>query len=145
MILAFTARDLPLFLKVAICTDDFMNAVLSNEIGLSQAFLNDGANLAALQLSWRGADFQNVEDTDARCDIIGRTDVYYPNGRNIGGPQGVPFDPLELMFFKTNRGISPEKVARYSEWQLATTPCSMPTEELYEPAVGPEPTLISLK
>lgn len=143
MVLAFGARDLSLFLNTAVCTDDFDRTVAVNEIGLTQAFLRSKANLGVLQLAWRGADFQNAALVNARCEVIGRDDVYYPAGRGpIGGPQGVEFNPLELIFFKNNRGINLAQIARYTEWQLATLPCALPNDVLKTPATGPEPVLL---
>jgi hypothetical protein len=116
--------------------------ILRNEIGLSQAFLRDGANLAVLQLAWRGADFQDAARTDALCSALGRFDHYYPDGVQTGGPAGAVFDPLELLFFKSNRGISPAQVAHFTRWQLATVPPAVPAEALAAPPrAGGEPPL----
>lgn len=133
MVLAFGARDLALVLDSATCFEDMESTVYRNEYGLSQAFLRDGANLAVLQLAWRGADFRDAARTDATCGALGRYDVYYPDDVNIGGPAGAVFDPLELLFFKTNRGILPEQVAHFTQWQLATVPAAVPAAALAAP------------
>ena len=52
------------------------------------------------------------------------SDAWFPgntgNGdaaeRYTGRYDGIDFHPLEVVFFKANRGVSEDVLARYSEW-----------------------------
>jgi len=72
MVVAFGARDLGLWLGTVRCATDFWETVWRNEVGVSQAFLRDGANLGVLQLAFRDADFRDAAATAARCATVGR-------------------------------------------------------------------------
>ena len=39
---------------------------------------------------------------------------------------GINLHPLEMVFFKTNRKVTPEILERYTAWQLDTRPWALP-------------------
>jgi hypothetical protein len=108
---------------------------VANEFGISQAILRDGGNLGALQLAFRGHDFTNEAATRGLCarEGLGSEDRFYPPDVYMGGPAGITFNPLELVFFKANRGVMPAYVDAYARWQVATRASAVPAEVLAQP------------
>jgi hypothetical protein len=113
MLLLFTSQDLELVKKNLVCLENKWNGVVASEIGISQAILNDNGNLAVTQLFWRNHDFLNHELTDKKCRNIGG-DIYFHNA-----VKNTSLHPLELIFMKTNRGVSTSLISLYTEWQYA--------------------------
>ena len=113
MLLLFTFQDLELVQKNLVCLENKWSGVVASEIGISQAILNDKGNLAVTQLFWRDHDFLDHEQTDRKCRSIGG-DIYFHNA-----VKNISLHPLELLFMKTNRGVSASAINLYTEWQYA--------------------------
>ena len=115
MFVSFSYKDLNIIVQNLICNSDKGKWVIFSEIGISQAILNDKGNLAVTQLFWNKHDFLNYALTEHKCGLMGG-DTTYP-----GAYGGLGLNPIELCFIKTTRGVSPEAIARYSEWQILSS------------------------
>lgn len=144
MTLAFGARDLAFIAERIVWGTDKNDGSMANEFGISQAILRDGGNLGALQLAFRGHNFADGPATRALCatEGLGSEDRFYPPDVYKGGPGGITFNPLELVFFKANRNVMQPYVDAYARWQLRTRASEVPEVALVQPAQGPEPTLV---
>jgi hypothetical protein len=144
MTLAFGARDRAFIAERIVWGTTKNDGSVANEFGISQAILRDGGNLGALQLAFRGHDFTNEAATRGLCarEGLGSEDRFYPPDVYMGGPGGVTFSPLELVFFKANRNVMPAYLNAYARWQVATRASAVPAEVLAQPAAGPEPELV---
>ena len=145
MTLAFGAQDLSLAINsMAWSPIDKVIGSIGNEYTFTQTFLKAGANIAALQLAFRGYNFLS-RDSVRFCasEGLGSEDRFYPPGVYMGGPGGVTFNPLELVFFKANRNVMQNYVDKYSHWQLMSRPSAIPEEVLNKKVEGPEPKLVS--
>jgi hypothetical protein len=144
MTLAFAARDLAFVAERIVWGTDKDEGSIANEFGISQAVLRDGGNLGALQLAFRGHNFADAGATRALCEAegLGSEDRFYPPGVYKGGPAGITFNPLELVFFKANRNVMQDYVGAYARWQLRTRASEVPDSVLTQPAHGPEPELV---
>jgi hypothetical protein len=145
MTLAFGAQDLSLAVNsMAWSPIDKVIGSIGNEYTFTQAFLKAGANIAALQLAFQGYNFLSRDSTRfCASEGLGSEDRFYPPGVYMGGPGGVTFNPLELVFFKANRNVMQSYVDKYSHWQLLSRPSVIPEEVLNKQAEGPEPELVN--
>ncbi|KAG5192386.1 hypothetical protein JKP88DRAFT_250916 [Tribonema minus] len=94
------------------------DAVIRNrEIQFTTRILAAGYSVAALILGFRGVDISlaNGAAVAERCRSTARgaiSDVYLPN--NYGPRADV--SPLEVMYFKTNRGVQDALLEAYTRW-----------------------------
>ena len=84
------------------CYDKLFDAVLHRELELTYAFLDAGYSILPLMLVAQDPNYFR----DCRND-----DLYFPKRY-----WGIDLSPLELMFFKTNREVASDYLARYTTW-----------------------------
>jgi hypothetical protein len=94
--------------KLFRCYSNKQSVIQGSEIGISQAMLQAGYNIASMMTYWSGHDFRNESLTQSKCDLIKRTIPSLRTGGDLMAP-GTYFsmdpNPFELMFVKANRGL----------------------------------------
>ena len=93
------------FSMVLACHVDFWDTVFNSEIGVSQAVLKAGFNIAAMELYWRGVDFRL---SPPLCSLMHHPEVmanHYQEGvpaNRLGSWNGqyTFIDPLQVVFTK---------------------------------------------
>ena len=85
-----------------ICSDSKLKVIAKSEVGMSQAVLRAGYNLAGLVAHWRGHDFLQREETQRKCEAV-YSSIGAGDQMHAGRVFGTDPNPFELMFVKTNR------------------------------------------
>ena len=81
--------------------------IFEKEIGLSKAIIEAGYNIASILPSYKDIDFRKPIPPNFKR-LLANHYVSSHIGSNI--------NPFEVIFFKTNIGISPTVLQRYTEW-----------------------------
>jgi hypothetical protein len=126
MLWGFRAEDVPWLLHYGFpCVDNKDEVIRFNEVLLPQALLRNGSNFAVTQALWRGHDFRDSNATIVRCAVVDN-DPWFGNSY-----AATNIDPLETIFFKSNRGFLPQRLQRLTGWQLEYRPWSLPRAIYY--------------
>ena len=106
MTLSFSAQDLGLAINSIDWSPTDKVGAIQSEFKFSQNFLKAGGNIAALQLAFRNFNFLAGGSSQyCASEGLGTEDRFYPTDVYKGGPGGITFNPLELVFFKANRSV----------------------------------------
>mmetsp|Transcript_5095 Transcript_5095/g.6923 ORF Transcript_5095/g.6923 Transcript_5095/m.6923 type:complete len:364 (-) Transcript_5095:56-1147(-) len=104
--------------KKMICTNHKVTAVLSTELGMSQAVLTSGFNLGSNLQFWQGHDFRKLEPTLLKCAQVLNNNMFGGDVMFRNAYFGLTVHPLEVIFTKVNRKGMADFVERYSSWNL---------------------------
>ncbi len=113
MLLAFKAESLPFITGEIGCYENKQAVITRNEVDLTQKILAAGKNLMVMQRFWKGHNFTNTSSTNEKCKKHKMTDPFWKDAY-----LGMSMHPFEVIFFKTNRGITPNIIARLSDFSL---------------------------
>lgn len=80
---------------------------------LSKSILENGYNFAVMQMKYSKIDFRDVYKEPQPCAVISR-DIFLDERAE----DGIPTNPLETIFFKTNRGVTPKVLELYTTWNM---------------------------
>jgi hypothetical protein len=111
MLLAFTNATQDIIYNSLGCFRTKELAIDNGELNYSKQILEHGYNLYSLLKYWENHDFRNATATKLKC-VDSPLDMLWPMQY-----KGMDVHPLELVFIKTNRGLSPVAIQRYSQWQ----------------------------
>jgi hypothetical protein len=111
-VLGFTRKTYQIIYDTLGCWNDKLDVINKAEVAYSNNVLNAGYNLFVMMLYYKGHDFTDKEKTAEKCKGI-TDDIYYP-----GKYFGIDYNPLEVIFIKTNRKITPKVIENYSLWAL---------------------------
>jgi hypothetical protein len=92
---------------------------------LTHSVLLAGGNVAVTQFVWAGADFRDRDSVRWVCQEAAYGDVLRP-----GAYSGMDVHPLELGFFKTNRGVTPEVLYLFTKMAIVHTQGPVPRHVL---------------
>ena len=129
-LLAFDRSTLDHILQqqTPVCPPPGTNATSSAwdfELTLTNSVLLAGGNVAVTQFVWAGADFRDRDSVRRMCEDSVYGDVLLP-----GAYSGVDVHPMELGFFKTNRGVTPEVLYLFTKMALVHTQGPVPRHVL---------------
>jgi hypothetical protein len=108
---------------------DATTSVWDFELTLTNSVLLAGGNIAVTQFVWSGADFRDLDSVRMVCQDSAYGDVLLPgaySGTSRHEGPGMDVHPLELGFFKTNRGVTPEVVYLFTKMALVHTQGPVP-------------------
>ena len=88
------------------------------EIQSTRTIIEHGYNIASMMLYWKGHNFLDRPKTKEKCKWL-----YNNGGEKTDGDvyfdkcyANINVNPLEVMFFKVNRGVLPEVLEKYTEF-----------------------------
>lgn len=117
------------------------DVIKAREVRFTQKVLEAGYSVASLMVGWHRIDINrnNEQDVINRCLDLSNlakdsnVDPYLPNAISR---QGLDLHPLEMLFFKTNRDITPALLNKYTLWE---TDPNMPAPLLKKVRFGKSP------
>jgi hypothetical protein len=87
---------------------NFIKFIALREVLMSQLILKNGWNINCMLPKYQGLDYRKVEHDINKTSVDG--DPYYP-----GAYFGNSIEPYDVMFIKTNRNVSPDKVIQLTD------------------------------
>ncbi|KAK3240459.1 hypothetical protein CYMTET_49703 [Cymbomonas tetramitiformis] len=112
--LATDRRGLDIIMPRMICSNDKITVIEQTEVGMTQAVLHEGYNIACTMQYWKDHDFRDLNSTEKKCSIV-PNDIFFANAYNGATPH-----PMEFVFVKVNRpGLMNGLVKEYTRWALA--------------------------
>lgn len=90
---------------------DKYSIVVTKELGLSKAIINEGYNIACMLPNYNNVDFRIPID-----DLSKKKSAFEPCSPN--GYFDININPYEVMFIKINRNITPLLIQKYTEWTI---------------------------
>ena len=124
MLWAFSSDSLEFMLERLKCYSNVHDAMINIEVGLSRAMMAHGFRFASTMLMLSAKEGIPDANTDAICawsTTSNHGDSYYS-----GAYVGIDMNPLEMVFFKSNRRISPQVLHRYSIFSLMNNNFTVP-------------------
>lgn len=85
-----------------------IETIIKKEIGFSRAIIEKGFNISCMLQLYRNIDFRN-DVSEKLKDVIG--DHWY-HEKYVG----INISPFEVIFFKTNRNVTPKILEKYTKW-----------------------------
>jgi hypothetical protein len=130
MLWAFSADILDFMLERLKCFNDKYDAIMNIEVGLPRAMMARGFRFASTMLMLSAKEGIPDDNTDAICawstnHVNG--DHYYP-----GAYAGIDMNPLEMVFFKSNRYVSVQVLRQYSIFSLMNNNFTVPARLICE-------------
>jgi hypothetical protein len=132
MLWAFSADLLPHVLDRFDCYQDKTDAIMKVEVGFPAELMAQGFRVASTMLmldSKEGVPDENTAEICAwsagQATQFREGDQYYP-----GAYAGIDLNPLEMVFFKTNRNVSPHVLRQYSIFALMNKNFTLPARVL---------------
>ena len=111
MLWAFSEDILPHVLERLECYQDKTEAIMKLEVDFSAELMAQGFRVASTMLMLNSKDGVNTAGICAwsasQTRLFREGDQYYP-----ASYAGIDLNPLEMVFFKTNRGVSPDSEVR---------------------------------
>ena len=127
MLFGFDRRFLPVYLNQTYpCSQKRLTkqeTIDQFEVKMLKRCTEAGYNAAVMQRVWYRNDFRNETSTDLICRTKAPGDILLPK-YNMGWKFHP--DPLEFVFFKTNRGIPEDQITKLTEWTYSTLPTPEP-------------------
>jgi hypothetical protein len=126
MLWAFSSDSLSFMLERLKCFGDKDEAIHNIEIGLPSALMARGFRFASTMLMLSAKEGIPDANTAAICAWSANSingDHYYP-----GAYAGIDMNPLEMVFFKSNRDVSPLVLRQYSIFSLMNNNFTVPAK-----------------
>jgi len=95
------------------CASGWEIPAYEGEVKFTWETLKNGYGIVSQLLLFRGVDFTNVQAANEACQLAIGGDHYFPGNYN-----GININPLEVIFYKANRGVDDQLLTKYGEWIL---------------------------
>ena len=124
MLWAFSSDSLSFMLERLTCIGDKEEAIMNIEVGLPRALMAQGFRFASTMLMLSAKEGIPNANTAAICDWSANSmngDNYYS-----GEYAGIDMNPLEMVFFKSNRRVNSQVLWKYSIFSLMNNNFTVP-------------------
>eukprot|EP00854_Cymbomonas_tetramitiformis_P000339 gene339-621_t len=85
--LATDRRGLDIIMPRMICSNDKITVIEQTEVGMTQAVLHEGYNIACTMQYWKDHDFRDLNSTEKKCSIV-PNDIFFANAVHAMGACG---------------------------------------------------------
>mmetsp|Transcript_10288 Transcript_10288/g.14046 ORF Transcript_10288/g.14046 Transcript_10288/m.14046 type:complete len:359 (+) Transcript_10288:137-1213(+) len=109
---------LDIIAKKLICTNNKVKAILTTELGMSQAILAAGFNLGSNLHFWYGHDFRQLQPTLLKCAQVRKHNEFGGDVMHHNAYFGTTVHPFEVIFSKVNREGMDFLADKHSIWSL---------------------------